>query len=174
MLTHKILAATAALILLSGLASPAMAQTTAIQGPADPDSLDEGKQFRSPMILEIALAPFDNLLQQKWVTIDDMPGYRCEGVSLQRVRVRAKRQRSGALDLFVKTDTYTIRGRDKWADLLFELILDGKIAASDLIRNVDAEEKTTRHVSGYLEVPGGTLEGEEKPVLKITVTVTEG
>lgn len=173
MLTHKILVATAASILLSGLSGPAKGQTTATQGPADPDSPGEVKLFRSPMILEIPLEPLDSLIQKTWVILDDMSGYRCEGVSLQRVRVRAKRQKSGALDLHVKTDTYTIPGRDKWADLLLELVLGGEVVASDLIRNVDAEEKSTRHVSGYLEIPGGRLEDQEKPVLKITVTVTE-
>ena len=151
--THRILAATALAFLLLQSMRPATAQTTAIQGLTDPDGSGDVKK--------------------KWVTMDDMPGYQCEGVSLQQVRVRATRQRNGSLGLRVKTDTYTIPGRDKWADLLFELVMDGEVIASDLIQNVDAEEKTRRHVSRYLEVPSSELVGQEKPVLKITVTVTE-
>jgi len=171
--THRILAATALAFLLLQSMRPATAQTTAIQGLTDPDGSGDVRLFKSPMILEIPLEPFDDLLQKKWVTMDDMPGYQCEGVSLQQVRVRATRQRNGSLGLRVKTDTYTIPGRDKWADLLFELVMDGEVIASDLIQNVDAEEKTRRHVSRYLEVPSSELVGQEKPVLKITVTVTE-
>jgi len=108
--THRILAATALAFLLLQSMGPATAQTTAIQGLTDPDGSGDVKTKR--------------------VTMDDMPGYQCEGVSLEKVRVRASRQRSGSLGLRVKTDTYTIPGRDKWADLLFELVMDGEVIAS--------------------------------------------
>ena len=154
-------------------ATPAMAQTTASQGRPEAGPADDVKSFESPMILEMPLEPLASLLEKKWVTIDDVPRYRCEGVSLQMVRVRGRRQKSGAIGLDVKTETYTVPGKDKYADLLFELVLDGESIASELIKDVNAEEDTTRHVSSYLEVPVGKTEVRDKPVLRITVTVTD-
>jgi hypothetical protein len=154
-------------------ATPALAQTTASQGQPEPGPADDVKTFESPMILEIPLEPLASLLGKTWVTIEDVPRYRCEGVSLQKVRVRGTRQKSGAIGLNVKTETYTVPGKDKFADLQFELLLDGESIASELIKEVNAEEGTKRHVSSYLEVPVGKSEVQDKPVLRITVTVTD-
>jgi hypothetical protein len=161
MLIHRTLTLTISLVVLALVPGTSSAEA------------GEVKLFRTPMVLEVPVAPFDSLLQKEWVAMEDMARYQCEGVSLRRLRLRARRLKDGSSALQVKADIDTIEGEDKRVDLLFELVVAGGVVASERIEGVDAEESTSRGVSAYLEVPGGKLAGQTRAVLKITVTVAE-
>jgi hypothetical protein len=172
---HTIAAVSSVFLLFAGpmAGHGVVAQTTASQGRPEPGTVNDVTHFQSPMVLEIPLETFDSLLQKQWVPIEDVPRYRCDGVSLQKVRVRGMLRKNGTYGLDVKLETYTVPGKDKWADIQFDLVLDGAILKSELIPQVNAEEDSTRRVSSYLEVPPDKTGSPDKPILRLTVTVTD-
>jgi hypothetical protein len=153
---------------------PALAQTTAQQGAVAPASEEPKVQlFKSPMVLTVPLGKASELLSEKPITFTDMANYRCDGVSITQLDVRARRRDDASAELMVDARTWTIEGHDKWVHILTELLVDGKVIATDEIPDLKSEEHSSGRGRTYIEIGNRSALTEGEPALRITLNATD-
>lgn len=144
--------------------------TTATQGPIQEDPSSSVGRFHSPMVLATPFPAFEPKQLGKWLVLDDMADYECDGVFVRRLKARAKRWGKGFL-VSIDAFTFTYPGLpDKAVHLRFQVMSGEAILAEGEIRKLKAEEGDSGHGSTAFTVPQGRL-GDGPVVLRTTVTV---
>jgi hypothetical protein len=139
--------------------------TVASQGP-----VDGAKVFRSPMILTTPFPVTQPDQLGKWVVLDDMAQFQCDGVTLRRLKARAKPWRNSFL-VSIDAFTYTLPGEDKLVHLKFEVMSGAMVVAEGAIGRLKAEENDRGRGSTSFSMPRSAVPKEGTIVLRTTVTV---
>ena len=151
------------------------AQVVAKQGV--PDIRD----FRSPMILELPLPNLANLPIGAIKSLGpQLQGYSCEGVSvpLLVLKVSQRKPRTNpTLTIDISGAVRVPPSRDRFVDLAFVILKDGKAMATARIQRLDAEEDRPTTFDSSVHLNEGDLKtaftSDPPPRLQLTVSVAD-
>lgn len=157
-------------ILISHIAN---AQIQATQGVAPtPESPTQFQtEFHSPMVLT---APFPLTDRSQWGTgnwtdpsiFQQLFDYRCDGIAISLLRMRAELVDNGNLEIQVKGKLDAIKGHDKRVNLKLDFINADKVAASGYSNKINAPDEEVSSFHFKLTIPAGTI--QDGTLLRIT------
>jgi hypothetical protein len=158
-----------------GMATAALAQVVARQGPA------VTHKFHSPMILEVPLPNITRYPIGGLKTLgSDIPNYTCDDVSLPSLTVEVKKrsQRKGnILVLEIAGGVLVPSSHDRLVDLIFIAKRGDAVIGRASVLNLDAEEGRTTSFRTDITLDEVQLReafaAEPHPIIEMTVTVRD-
>jgi hypothetical protein len=169
--------AVVAVLFFAVSASSASGQT-ARQGstPAPP-----AERFRSPMIVETPLIPFDDVNERgaKGRLLADTTGlsrFVCAGISVVRLTANASEKLDGEQrrSLEIGLTLASAREEDKDVGVAVELVRDGRIVASSELPSVEVEEGSRATRKLKWQVASDEIDSMPAGLIRVTVTVPGG
>lgn len=156
------------------LSEPLVSQTTARQGKPEKDDPTE---FRSPMVLETPFLAADPLRwDDRWFSgkpYVDLRRYRCEGLSVDELSLRAKRS-GERVNVQVRVRILNPDGNhDKATRLRFDLHNGDEAVASAQVGPFKVEEGDRVAKAVHLSIPASNLVRDPMTTVKITVSVQD-
>jgi hypothetical protein len=167
-----------AVVVSFGLSASSSNGQTARQGP-DPTAGIE--RFRSPMIVETPIAPFEDVNQRgvsSRVLTDttELSRFSCGGISIVRLIAHASEKIDGdhRRSVEIGVTLASTREEDNDIGLAVELLRDGRVVASSELPSVEVEEgsRATRRVKW--RVASDEIDAKPAGVIRVTVTVPGG
>lgn len=151
----------------------AAAEIQATQGVAPtPESPAQFQtEFHSPMVLT---APFPLTDRSQWGTgnwtdpslFQQLFDYRCDGIAISLLRMRAELVDNGNLEIQVKGKLDAIKGHDKRVNLKFDFINGDKVAASGYSNKINAPDEEVSSFHFKFTIPASVV--QDGTVLRIT------
>lgn len=154
---------------------PCTAQVSARHVEEPPKQL-AGERFKSPMVLEFALAAADPMFWNggEIRTKDNLSKYICDGVSFTDFSTEAKRGKDNVVTMTFRFELYDEPGVDKRVDVAVQAKRgDALLGDAGLVKNIKLGEK--KHVKRSVEVriAAEQLKNGDKPTLQITTVVRD-
>ena len=165
-------------VYLIGASAPWSRSQTARQGPA-PAAASE--RFRSPMIVEAPLTPFDQVNQRGAASraladTTELARFVCDGISVARLSAKASEKLDGEHRRLVEIGLTlrSARHEDKDIDVAVGLVRDGRVVASSQLAAVEVEEgsRATRQIKW--RVTSEEVDSNPAGLIRVTVTVPGG
>lgn len=151
----------------------AVAEIQATQGVAPtPESPAQFQtEFHSPMVLT---APFPLNDRGQWGTgnwtdpavFQQLFDYRCDGIAISLLRMRAELVDNGNLEIQVKGKLDAIKGHDKRVNLKLDFIDGDKVAASGYSNKISAPDEEVSSFHFKLIIPASAI--QDGTLLRIT------
>jgi hypothetical protein len=158
-----------------GLGATASGQITSTQGvTAISGSTKVESEFHSPMVLSLPFPLTDRTQwsSSKWSdesATEQLADYRCDGISIQDLQMRAVPLRNGMLQIQVKGNFDSYKDHDKRVDMEFELLNGDVVAATghgDRLKAPDGERKAFHF---DFTIPAAAVQSAPPTRLQITV-----
>jgi len=165
-------------VFLIGVLLPTVvfAQVGAMQGvsAAKPNAPQGQREFGAPMVLT---APFPLTDRSKWNEAfwseeKDLAfrEYRCDGVAIHDMQMRAIAQDNGGVKIDVKGHFDSLKGHDKRVDMKFEFLNGDSVVATGYSDGLKAPEAKTRRFAFNFTIPSAAIQSDPPTKMRITVT----
>ena len=139
---------------------------------------DYSTDYMSPMVFEYNLSKLNYVPIKKgksqYLVVNDFIKYECEKVVLEKLQIaRRDSDDSEKRELVIVAHLFTKPPKDKLVTIRFDLIIDGKPIAGNIVRNVSVEEGYHIPMNTVVSYPKGIIETSPTAVLKIVMSVDD-
>jgi hypothetical protein len=157
-------------------APTALTQASGAQGVAvaQQDTAEVETQFHSPMILTATFPLADRSLwgTGKWTDpelLRPFRDFRCDGVTIEEMRMRGKLRADGRLEVDVKGEFDSVAGHDKRVDMKVELLNGDTVVGVGYSVRLKAPEGEERRFGFDFDTPAGEL----LPATRLRITFSD-
>src|SRR5437867_4250023 len=129
--------------------APPAASPSPAPAPASAPAVS-GDDLCGPRGLTIPLTVLQPRNRGAWITVTDLKDRWCRNVAPTELRIRAKPNSDGEIEITFKVTTFTRHGHDKRVAVIFEVMNGDRAVKTTTIEAIDAKENKSGRGTGYM------------------------